>query len=298
MYDIVSGSFFANAGSGQFLKGNDILTSSSAEYVGVATLNDITAAENCVDIESEQEVGGVKTFTQRPLVKVGAALLPEKYQQIEYVESTGTQYIDTGFTPASYENVTAEVQYLYTVIPGDPNPYAYVMGVRGSSTDRFDLIGMDRATQYTRIGTARSAPTGINIKTYEKYTQSVNVRSHTLTINGASYGMTYESPTTVQSPLRLFSTSQNDGSGSMWNMSGRVYYCKLYENDELVRDYVPAYDKETKEVGMYDLISNTFYTNQGTESFIAGKDVNAEIFGVATLQDIENAYPEIIDLTE
>lgn len=38
-------------------------------------------------------------------------------------------------------------------------------------------------------------------------------------------------------------------------------------------EFVPCYRKSDGEIGMYDTVSKTFYTNAGTGTFLKGADV-------------------------
>ena len=53
----------------------------------------------------------------------------------------------------------------------------------------------------------------------------------------------------------------------------RLYYLKMYSDGDLVRDYVPCYRKSDSVIGLYDLVSKTFYTNQGSGTFTKGGDI-------------------------
>ena len=50
----------------------------------------------------------------------------------------------------------------------------------------------------------------------------------------------------------------------------RLYLCKIYDNDNLVRNFIPCYRKVDNEIGLYDVINDVFYVNSGTGEFIAG----------------------------
>ena len=58
---------------------------------------------------------------------------------------------------------------------------------------------------------------------------------------------------------------------SAYNM--KVYRLKLYENDSLVREYVPCYRESDNEIGLYELVNKVFYPNNGAGSFNKGSDV-------------------------
>ena len=53
----------------------------------------------------------------------------------------------------------------------------------------------------------------------------------------------------------------------------KLYSCKFYDDDTLIRNYIPCYRKSDNEIGMYDLVSNTFFTNAGTGTFTAGAEI-------------------------
>ncbi|MBQ0017363.1 MAG: hypothetical protein KBT30_01875, partial [Clostridiales bacterium] len=60
----------------------------------------------------------------------------------------------------------------------------------------------------------------------------------------------------------------------------KCYYCKLWDNDIMVRDYVPVVlnrtltqggnTYEAGTAGLFDLVNQTFYANNGTETFAVG----------------------------
>ena len=55
-------------------------------------------------------------------------------------------------------------------------------------------------------------------------------------------------------------------------MRGKVYYCKIWDNETLVRDFVPWKD-EFGIICLHDNVENKNYYNQGTGTFIAGNEV-------------------------
>lgn len=53
----------------------------------------------------------------------------------------------------------------------------------------------------------------------------------------------------------------------------RLWYCKLYDANQIILDLVPCYRKSDSEPGMYDLVTKQFFTNAGTGEFLVGPDV-------------------------
>ena len=77
----------------------------------------------------------------------------------------------------------------------------------------------------------------------------------------------------VQSPTQKFwlfkgNLEQQEG----WYAKEKIYSCRIYENEVLVRDFIPV--KDTNEVAcLYDRVENKYYYNKGTGTFTAGGDM-------------------------
>ncbi len=54
---------------------------------------------------------------------------------------------------------------------------------------------------------------------------------------------------------------------------GDIYYCKIYDGDTLVRDFVPKYDADNKP-RLYDNVSDAYFETKGTEDFTAIKELS------------------------
>ncbi len=73
-----------------------------------------------------------------------------------------------------------------------------------------------------------------------------------------------ETFTTCETPLFISSW----GNAYFWK--GKIYACKIWSRDVLVRDFVPVRRALTGEVGFLDRVSGRFFGNSGTGSFVAG----------------------------
>ena len=50
---------------------------------------------------------------------------------------------------------------------------------------------------------------------------------------------------------------------------GKTYYAKIWDDNILVRDYIPVLDYDMRPC-MYDKVSGKFFYNQGTDEFLYG----------------------------
>lgn len=77
-------------------------------------------------------------------------------------------------------------------------------------------------------------------------------------------------PPDFQSPvsLYLFSCNAVTNPNSDYSFKGRIYYAKIWQDNLLVRYFVPVIDNATGKFGMYDLIEGKFYTSPNNVDFI------------------------------
>ena len=55
----------------------------------------------------------------------------------------------------------------------------------------------------------------------------------------------------------------------------KLYYFEMYDNDILIRHYIPCYRKSDGKIGLYDIVEGKFYTNEGEGEFLKGKDTGS-----------------------
>lgn len=198
------------------------------------------------DLINAQFYGGSGTFT-------GQKALPASYTRLSYIESSGTQYIDTGFVPNQDTRVACEFEYTTA---------GYVFGAENAyRSNSFDF--------YTRLAVYNATSTVFTaLSTSAKH--SVDFNKNVVSVDGSTkVTFTYAS---FSSGLPLFLFAVNSGGNGIEGIIGKIYSCQIYNNGTMVRDYVPC-RKNDGVVGMYDFITNKFYKNAGTGSFVAGAEV-------------------------
>ena len=199
-------------------------------------------------------------FAQR-FAATSTARLPAEYQEVEYLQSTGTQYIDTGLTIIGrrWETKTAFISsasIAQGAIYNNAGTYYRCHNAGTSVFVTFNLAG-------------GSLSVGGDVTATNVYSASTSLG---ISINGRAY--TTVAGTLPDVSIYLFG---RHGVGIASSCSAaRVYYSKIWveTGNSLVQDFVPCYRKSDSVAGMYDSVNATFMVNSGTGSFIVGPNVN------------------------
>ena len=200
----------------------------------------------------------------------------DKYKQIEYIASTGTQYINTGFNPDQNTRVVTEfmanttnstVWVFMTRIRGGSASYSFFFADNSQGTYEQTLksdyntsrMGNLRTTNY--YNTKLKVDKNKNVTTV--YDANTNAQITSMTHPSSSFSIYYN--------LLLF--AGNDGGTPRYSTDGlRIYSTKIYNNGTLVRDMIPVLDSNGVPC-MYDKVNDQFYYNAGTGSFTAGPTI-------------------------
>lgn len=59
-------------------------------------------------------------------------------------------------------------------------------------------------------------------------------------------------------------------TSSSYTSSYKLWRYKMYDNGAIVRDYIPCYRVSDNKTGLYDIVNDTFYPNEGTGEFTVG----------------------------
>ena len=183
-------------------------------------------------------------------VNLQSAKYPQDYILAEYIESSGTQYIDTGVYSAN--NITIEVDtqlFSTTSVYGSNTGYRYTAGT--SASYFYYFYSHDGNNQGYKI-------TPTSDRTVIKQEDNICYRdgtSQTSFVQKAPYKDSYS--------IFLFA-SNNKGSKADAGRA-RIYSCRIWEDGELIRNFVPVY--RNNEFCMYETCYGQYYTNKGTGVF-------------------------------
>lgn len=253
-----------------FLSEVDTIDSGSLKVCDVELSTMQLASESGLSVvaEGEGQGGG------------GSSRLPAAYQEVEYIESNGQPYINTGvpatnvygfkfvFQPGSFSGQSwnsmmsgyldnATLGYYY-------NPSGYYLRFRGNEVS--------------------SSMSGIDVNLFHTYILGNNL----FTIDGVQKGTpnTSYSWGTYANNIFIF-----NAANASRNAVGRLKSCILYDanGDELV-DLVPCYRISDNVIGLYDLVNGNFITNAGSGAFTKGPDVLPGFVYKTLVSDGTNVY--------
>ena len=76
--------------------------------------------------------------------------------------------------------------------------------------------------------------------------------------------------------MYLFGTNNNNSTTLQYPFKGKMFGARVYQDGVLVRNFIPA--KQGNTIGVYDKVSGTFFTNQGSGNFNAGDEINNNVY--------------------
>lgn len=185
-----------------------------------------------------------------------------EYTEVEYIESTGTQYIDTGFKHNQDTRVVMKVQA--TSITA--NAWAFE-GRNSSSSAKKGVFYYYSSNDLWNVDYPGSRQSISNISDTDLL--EIDYNKNVCTINGQSVTHT---ATTFQSSYNLTLLACNTAGTISGKLKAKLYSCQIYDNDVLIRDYVPV--KNSQGIyGLYDKVNNTFSVSAGSDQFVGSEVV-------------------------
>lgn len=188
----------------------------------------------------------------------GANPIPKEYQLVEYLESTGTQYIDTLYT--TNNNSIIEIEGRISQLKN---------GAFYGSYGDYVLFGWNYS-QNALFWQCGSGKTVLIKNRFDlvKHKYLIDCYNKKILIDDiAEYGYNYA--VSNSNTAYIFIPHNQSDNRNGWN---EVYHLSIKEGDIYLRDYYPVYRKSDSVAGMYDIVNNVFYTNQGSGEFTVGAD--------------------------
>lgn len=184
-------------------------------------------------------------------------------QIVRYIESSGTQYIDTGFTitPSNGTGIKIEVDAEFPTTTAEWAAHGTGNGVTNAI-----FVGLAKSNSVLAYGNGCSAlvtPLNYPANTRATFTLDMSAGMYSVSDIG-SVSFTPQTPS-VNLNVYLFAYNGGNDAGCC---SSKLYACRIYDNGTLVRDYIPCLD-DNGVACLYDTVESKYYYNAGTGTFVA-----------------------------
>lgn len=192
-------------------------------------------------------------------------LLNNVMTELEYIQATGTQYIDTGYKPTS-NNLKFHLDFKQDASIGSQSLFG---AESNSGTRQWPIVPHGGNGKYAHYlgNTSGYMSTAIPVGPIHDYTLHVNNGALTIDLDGVRTTGSYSGELLKTYNIFLFANNIDGTAGQF--AQNKVYRFQIWDNDILVRDMIPC-KKADGTVGMFDKIGKTFYGNSGSGSFTAG----------------------------
>ena len=191
--------------------------------------------------------------------------LPGAYTELEYLQGTDTQWIDTNYFPNNNTGIKTKIQF-----DSIENNHASIFGGATSGNRGFECFHWDSVV-VCYYGATGLSTTPVNLNDFLEIDWNKNRFNYKVNNGDVASRILSTQTFTEQSKMVLFGLSRGGTVVAKSNI--KMYYFKLYDNNELIHNFIPARRNSDNKLGMYDTVTKTFFTNAGTGTFIAGPAV-------------------------
>ena len=179
--------------------------------------------------------------------------------EVEFLESTGTQYIETGVIPDWNTKLSVTAAVTATT--------EQFMGAIDAGAYRFHFSFYSNG--YFR-GCVGKQQIGMGSSDQLVHTFTIDAPNNTVSEDGTPYS--FQTSGLIPSVSIWLFGRNSDYSPYIRYIKIRVYSCKIWDNNVLVRDFIPV---RKGTVGyLYDRVSKRLFGNAGSGDFVLGQDKN------------------------
>lgn len=248
---------------------------------GVACLYELVEGKFFYDGRAYTFIAGQVTGQTVSLTSVARKLLkgyvgvPASYTPVEYIESFGTQYIDTEFKPNQNTNMQIDFQYLGQNSQVSSATSICIAGARQVVASNKLVFWVEKATNKVALnyGTYDS---GFIANTDCSQRTVLKNQGCSLLYNGTTVASSTSSNFASTYNILLFGETSTDGLVDLRGIEMKLYSFKIWDNDALVRDFIPVINQDNVAC-LYELIEGKFYFNAGGGTFTAGNTTGQSV---------------------
>jgi hypothetical protein len=197
-------------------------------------------------------------LTIEEMTDVVKGRLPSGYTEMPWIQSSGTQWINTGVIAGQNTEFEAKVSSLT-----NSNGATIIGNESGNGTSKYSALLWNNNWY---INKGNSGSQGIAFASSDYYTISYKNGKFSINSNEVSFTNTLINTVGALALLaKRIGTSHIEGSTYM---NARLHYTKIWDSGTLIRNFIPCIRTSDSVAGLYDTVGGQFYTNAGTGTFI------------------------------
>ncbi|MBO4654635.1 MAG: hypothetical protein J5644_03735 [Bacteroidales bacterium] len=186
---------------------------------------------------------------KREHILINDIVIPDGYERLEYIQSQGNQWIDTGLiTSSSWTSYQFEGEMARSGSPAGAAHGTHYWGMGSSGTTWWDFGGTIVLDQWYKM----------------KFIKQIRQKVEIYLDDVLKYTSTGSTWTNSNYNLHLFLFRLTNGSIGKWKCKWGIF--TLDGIDE--RIYLPLIRLYDSKPGLFDFAHNVFYTNAGTGEFL------------------------------
>ncbi len=220
----------------------------------------------------------------------GETVTEEPDAFLEYIEATGSQYIDTDVNAET--GLKAQIDFAWASGDISGKDWSFLDATIDNSVSnkrtRFLMCHIYKKKPFFGYGKQRGNPSGavdfVGGERCEIITDMTDTNSLELVQNGVKTFSeedleTFKTNGVVNLNLNLFVFACNVSGIPKWHSQGKLYELKIWKNNlesgelDLIRHYLPC--KKGHRAGLYDKVHGTISFSYSDENFIAGPELVA-----------------------
>lgn len=225
------------------------------------------------------------------------------YTELVYIQSTGSQYIDTGIKVKSTLNIKTEFE-----ATDNGSVFQSVFGGDGGSSRSYRGLAFDINSEgqfnYNFYGNTIASVLSLqrynNVLIFESRYNSAMITSNSdkrsqVIRSTQTTAFTYDD-------VNVYLFARCRDNAPICHTILKLYYFKIWDNETLLRDFIPVED-ENGQVCMYDKVSKTYFYNVDSSQgdFIVGPIKNAGDYSYVKTFEMDNGkstdgYSPMVDV--
>ena len=191
------------------------------------------------------------------------------YTTLEYIQSTGTQFIDTGIDSS---DISTSIRFVFKfAYSGQDSNEHTITGNKNSNGQGATILipphGNYNNNLVSWCGSGTGQALGTVLTTNKPITIDITFNK---TSGRAGYynssSFSYNTSNTALLSTENYGLFSDNPSTANNTASIKLYDLKIFKDANLVRNFVPALDGSNTAC-LYDLVSKNFYYNKGTGTF-------------------------------